>query len=181
MDNGDINLEEGELDVDLSDEEGCKFKNENDLKKEEKLDKETEVKKHKKKEKKAKKEKKHKKKKKKHRHDNKEKCSLNNGDVVQPPVNEAKVEDLGSPKKEIDDAPYVPKRVPISLEELILKRKAEEAELIKPKFISKEERIQQAIQRRQAEVQAQREKQMEAFKKQTEYLEGAKGYTLIYS
>uniref|UniRef100_A0A094ZLG7 RNA helicase n=1 Tax=Schistosoma haematobium TaxID=6185 RepID=A0A094ZLG7_SCHHA len=129
MDNGDINLEEGELDVDLSDEEGCKLKNEN---------------------------------------------SLNNGDVVQPPVNEAKVEDLGSPKKEINDIPYVPKRVPISLEELILKRKAEEAELIKPKFISKEERIQQAIQRRQAEVQAQREKQMEAFKKQTEYLEGAK-------
>ncbi|VDP62170.1 unnamed protein product [Schistosoma curassoni] len=110
MDNGDINLEEGELDVDLSDEEGCKLKNEN---------------------------------------------SINNGDVVQPPVNEAKVEDLGSPKKEIDDVPYVPKRVPISLEELILKRKAEEAELIKPKFISKEERIQQAIQRRQAEVQAQ--------------------------
>ncbi|VDP83442.1 unnamed protein product [Schistosoma mattheei] len=108
MDNGDINLEEGELDVDLSDEEGWKLKNEN---------------------------------------------SLNNGDV-QPPVNEAKV-DLGSPKKEIDDVPYVPKRVPISLEELILKRKAEEAELIKPKFISKEERIQQAIQRRQAEVQAQ--------------------------
>ncbi|KAH9596271.1 DEAD (Asp-Glu-Ala-Asp) box polypeptide 23 [Schistosoma haematobium] len=184
MDNGDINLEEGELDVDLSDEEGCKLKNENDLRKEEKLDKESEVKKHKKKEKKAKKEKKHKKKKKKHRHDNKEKwysslilltfSSLNNGDVVQPPVNEAKVEDLGSPKKEINDIPYVPKRVPISLEELILKRKAEEAELIKPKFISKEERIQQAIQRRQAEVQAQREKQMEAFKKQTEYLEGAK-------
>lgn len=106
--------------------------------------------------------------------------SLNNGDVVQPPVNEAKVEDLGSPKKEIDDVPYVPKRVPISLEELIAKRKAEEAELIKPKFISKEERIQQAIQRRQAEVQAQREKQIEAFKKQTEYLEGAKGYTLVY-
>ncbi|CAH8461466.1 unnamed protein product [Schistosoma turkestanicum] len=173
MDNGDVNLEEGELDVDLSDDEGSKSKNENDYTKLEKLGGEVEVKKHKKKEKKAKKEKKHKKKKKKHRREVEDKCSLNNGDV-QSPVKEPKLEEPNSLKNEVNDIPVVQKRVPISLEELILRRKAEEAELVKPKFISKEERIQQAIQRRQAEVQAQREKQMEAFKKQTEYLEGAK-------
>ncbi|GAA50409.1 DEAD box ATP-dependent RNA helicase [Clonorchis sinensis] len=67
------------------------------------------------------------------------------------------------------------KKVPISLEELLEKKKAEEAELVKPKFISKEEREMEALKRRQAEVQALRDKQREDMKKQSEYLQKAKG------
>ncbi|TGZ71404.1 hypothetical protein CRM22_002667 [Opisthorchis felineus] len=66
------------------------------------------------------------------------------------------------------------KKVPISLEELLEKKKAEEAELVKPKFISKEEREMEALKRRQAEVQALRDKQREDMKKQSEYLQKAK-------
>lgn len=67
------------------------------------------------------------------------------------------------------------KRVPISLEELIAKHKARESEQIKPKFISKEERQQEALRRRQLEVQAMKEKQMDELKKQQEYLRLAEG------
>lgn len=67
------------------------------------------------------------------------------------------------------------KKVPISLEDLIAKKKAEEAEQVKPKFISKEERQAEALRRRQMEVQAQRERQLADLKKQTEYLEQARG------
>ncbi|KAA0183567.1 DEAD box ATP dependent RNA helicase, partial [Fasciolopsis buskii] len=66
------------------------------------------------------------------------------------------------------------KKVPISLEDLIAKKKAEEAEQVKPKFISKEERQAEALRRRQMEVQAQRERQLADLKKQTEYLEQAR-------
>ncbi|KAH8850550.1 putative ATP-dependent RNA helicase DDX23 [Schistosoma japonicum] len=173
MDNGDINLEEGELDVDLSDEDGCRLKREDNIKEEGKHDEKDDVKKHKKKEKKVKKDKKHKKKKKKHKHKDENTSPVNNGDVSKSPMKEPKF-DVPENVQNVNEIHQIPKRVPISLEELILKKKAEEAELIKPKFISKEERIQQALQRRQAEVQAQREKQVQAFKKQAEYLEGAK-------
>lgn len=71
--------------------------------------------------------------------------------------------------------PGVPeKKIPISLEELISRKKAEEAEQIKPKFISREQREQEALRRRQAEVQAQKDRQMEAMRKQAEYLKQAK-------
>ncbi|CAH8834481.1 unnamed protein product [Trichobilharzia szidati] len=176
MDNGGVALEEGELDEDLSDEEACKLKQENEVKKEDIPDGNGEVKKHKsKKEKKAKKEKKHKKKHKKHKHKDEEESSVKNKAVSESPAKEVKPEVTKNAKNETENnAPRPQKRVPISLEELISRKKAEEAEQIKPKFISKEERIQEALRRRQAEVQAQREKQMQALKKQTEYLESAK-------
>ncbi|CAH8459903.1 unnamed protein product [Heterobilharzia americana] len=175
MDNGDVTLEEGELDEDVSDEEGCKLKREDETMKEVGMNDSGEVKKRKKKEKKAKKEKKHKKKKKKHKSRN-EASPVENTDIRGSPAKETKMEDGKGFKNDVEsETPRVQKRVPISLEELISRKKAEEAEQIKPKFISKEERIQEALRRRQAEVQAQREKQMEAFKKQTEYLESAKG------
>nr|CAH8832950.1 unnamed protein product [Trichobilharzia regenti] len=175
MDNGGVALEEGELDEDLSDEEASKLKRENEVKKED-IPGDNEVKKHKsKKEKKAKKEKKHKKKHKKHKHKDEEESSVKNKSVSESPAKEVKPEVTNNSKNETENnAPRPQKRVPISLEELISRKKAEEAEQIKPKFISKEERIQEALRRRQAEVQAQREKQMQEFKKQTEYLESAK-------
>ncbi|CAH8464802.1 unnamed protein product [Heterobilharzia americana] len=106
-----------------------------------------EVKKRKKKEKKAKKEKKHKKKKKKHKSKN-EASPVENTDIRGSPAKETKMEDGKGFKNDVEsETPRVQKR----------------------------ERIQEALRRRQAEVQAQREKQMEAFKKQTEYLESAKG------
>ncbi|VDQ11500.1 unnamed protein product [Trichobilharzia regenti] len=101
--------------------------------------------------------------------------SVKNKSVSESPAKEVKPEVTNNSKNETENnAPRPQKRVPISLEELISRKKAEEAEQIKPKFISKEERIQEALRRRQAEVQAQREKQMQEFKKQTEYLESAK-------
>ncbi|CAH8563459.1 unnamed protein product [Dicrocoelium dendriticum] len=66
------------------------------------------------------------------------------------------------------------KKGPISLEELIAKRKLAEAEQVKPKFISKEQRVAEALKRREEQVQAQREKQQEELKKQAEYLQKAK-------
>ncbi|CAL8079670.1 unnamed protein product [Calicophoron daubneyi] len=82
--------------------------------------------------------------------------------VAPRPENAAKSNDLQN---------AVGKKVPISLEELIARKKAEEAELNKPKFISKEQRQAEALKRRQEEVAAMRQKQMEEIKKQTDYLQ----------
>ena len=56
------------------------------------------------------------------------------------------------------------KRVPLSLEELLDKRKKEEEELSKPKFLTKEERAELALKKRQEQVEEQRRKIEEARK-----------------
>ena len=75
---------------------------------------------------------------------------------------------------ETEKTSVVIKKVPISLEELLERKKAEEAELNKPKFISKEERQAEALRRRQAEVQVQRDRILEENKKQREFMEKAR-------
>jgi ATP-dependent RNA helicase DDX23/PRP28 len=53
------------------------------------------------------------------------------------------------------------KKEPLSLEELLAKKKAEEEARAKPKFLSKEERAALALQKRQQEVEAMRKQQEE--------------------
>lgn len=50
----------------------------------------------------------------------------------------------------------------MSLEELLAKKKAEEAARSKPKFMSKEERVALALKKRQEEVDAMKKTQQEA-------------------
>ncbi len=69
-----------------------------------------------------------------------------------------------APPQSMGPPPVPEKRVPLSLEEMIAKRKAEEAALSKPKFLSKAERAALALQRRQQEADEQR-RQMEAAKR----------------
>lgn len=57
------------------------------------------------------------------------------------------------------------KKEPLSLEELLAKKKAEEAEKSKPKFLTKEERAAEAIRKRQEEVERQRKALEEQRKK----------------
>uniref|UniRef100_A0A0V0G449 Probable ATP-dependent RNA helicase DDX23 n=3 Tax=Triatoma TaxID=30075 RepID=A0A0V0G449_TRIDM len=87
-----------------------------------------------------------------------------------PPLkNDMKLEE---PKKEDEEEEVktVIKKEPLSLEELLAKKKAEEAEKSKPKFLSKEERAAEAIRKRQEQVDAQRKaleeqrKKFEAFR-----------------
>ncbi|KAG5675267.1 hypothetical protein PVAND_005181 [Polypedilum vanderplanki] len=62
-------------------------------------------------------------------------------------------------KEELEDEPMPEKKEkkePLSLEELIAKKKAEEEQKSKPVFISKEQRAQEAIKRRQEQVAAMR-------------------------
>lgn len=59
-------------------------------------------------------------------------------------------------KDEEEEGELSKKRVPLSLEELLAKKKAEEEALSKPKFMTKEERVAEALRRRQEEVEAQR-------------------------
>ena len=68
----------------------------------------------------------------------------------------------------------VPKKVPLSLEELLAKKKAEEEALSKPKFLSKEERAAEALKKRQEQVEEQRKKMEEEKKKQLEFLSAGK-------
>jgi ATP-dependent RNA helicase DDX23/PRP28 len=57
-----------------------------------------------------------------------------------------------------------PKKVPLSLEELLDKRKKQEEELSKPKFLTKAEREELALKKRQEQVEEQRRKLEEARK-----------------
>jgi len=67
--------------------------------------------------------------------------------------------------------PEVPaKRVPLSLEEMIEKRKAEEEALSKPKFLTKAERAEIALQKRQEQVEEQRKKMEESRKANVEFM-----------
>ncbi|XP_015115854.1 probable ATP-dependent RNA helicase DDX23 [Diachasma alloeum] len=53
----------------------------------------------------------------------------------------------------------IPKKEPLSLEEILAKKKAEEEARAKPKFLTKEERAAQALEKRQQEVNALRQAQ----------------------
>ncbi|KAI5705520.1 hypothetical protein M8J76_011932 [Diaphorina citri] len=71
-------------------------------------------------------------------------------------------EDKGAAKKE-----------PLSLEELLAKKKAEEEARSKPKFLTKEERAAEALRKRQAEVEEMRKKMEEERKKRQEFTKEA--------
>merc|ERR1712071_730543 len=62
----------------------------------------------------------------------------------------------------------------VSLEELLAKKKAEEEAKSKPKFLSKEERAQEALRKRQEEVNSLRKIQDEERSKRSAYLQAAK-------
>ena len=59
----------------------------------------------------------------------------------------------------------IDKKEPLSLEELLAKKKAEEEEAAKPKFLSKAERAAEALRKRQAQVEAIRKQQDDERKK----------------
>lgn len=61
------------------------------------------------------------------------------------------------------------KKEPLSLEELLAKKKAAEAEAAKPKFLSKAERAAEALRKRQEQVEAIRKTQEEERKKREEF------------
>nr|KAG5704812.1 hypothetical protein BaRGS_015195 [Batillaria attramentaria] len=67
-----------------------------------------------------------------------------------------------------------PKKVPLSLEELLAKKKAEEEAQSKPKFLTKEERVAEALRKRQEMADMQRQKMEEERKKQIEFLKAGK-------
>ncbi|XP_013064804.2 probable ATP-dependent RNA helicase DDX23 isoform X2 [Biomphalaria glabrata] len=69
------------------------------------------------------------------------------------------------------------KKVPLSLEELLTKKKAEEAALSKPKFLTKEERIAEALRKRQEAADEARRKMEEERNKQLEFLKTAKEFS----
>ncbi|XP_014230428.1 probable ATP-dependent RNA helicase DDX23 [Trichogramma pretiosum] len=78
------------------------------------------------------------------------------------------VDDKKEPKTINEDEPVhedsprpIVKREPLSLEDLLNRKKAEEEALFKPKFISKQERAAVALQKRQDEVDALRKQQKE--------------------
>ncbi|OWF36294.1 probable ATP-dependent RNA helicase DDX23 [Mizuhopecten yessoensis] len=79
---------------------------------------------------------------------------------------DGKKDSKDSLKKEKD----AKKVVPLSLEELLAKKKAEEEALSKPKFLTKEERAAEALKRRQEAVDLQRKKIEEERQKQKEFL-----------
>ncbi|KAK3797894.1 hypothetical protein RRG08_007992 [Elysia crispata] len=65
------------------------------------------------------------------------------------------------------------KKVPLSLEELLAKKKAEEEALSKPKFLTKEERVAEALRKRQEAADEARRKMEEERNKQMEFLKAA--------
>ncbi|XP_072029188.1 probable ATP-dependent RNA helicase DDX23 isoform X2 [Amphiura filiformis] len=65
------------------------------------------------------------------------------------------------------------KKQPLSLEEMLAKKAAEQEALAKPKFLTKEQRAKEALERRQRQVDEQRKTQDEARKKQLDFLKAA--------
>ncbi|XP_054269059.1 probable ATP-dependent RNA helicase DDX23 [Macrosteles quadrilineatus] len=90
-----------------------------------------------------------------------------------PPA--VKKEEEGVVKKEepMDEELNPIKKEPLSLEELLAKKQAEEAARSKPKFLTKEERAAEALRKRQAEVDEMRRKQDEERKKREEFAKEA--------
>lgn len=72
-------------------------------------------------------------------------------------------------EEEEEEEDKVVKKQPISLEEMIAKKNAEQEALSKPKFLTKEERTKIALERRQAQVDAQRKAMEETRNKQAEF------------
>jgi len=67
-----------------------------------------------------------------------------------------------------------PKKQPLSLEELLAKKKAEAEAQSKPKFLTKEERAEAALKKRQADVEAQRKAQDEDRRRRVEFMSEAR-------
>jgi len=67
-----------------------------------------------------------------------------------------------------------PKKQPLSLEELLAKKKAEAEAQSKPKFLTKEERAAAALKKREADVQAQRKAQDEERRRRVEFMAEAR-------
>jgi type I restriction-modification system DNA methylase subunit len=63
--------------------------------------------------------------------------------------------------EEVEEEPQ--KKEPLSLEELLAKKKAEEAEAAKPKFLTKAERAAEALRKRQEQVDAIRTTQVKKY------------------
>lgn len=76
--------------------------------------------------------------------------------------------------KDEEDEFKKPKKVPLSLEELLAKKKAEEAAQSKPKFLTKEERVAEALRKRQESADLQRQKMEEERKKQIDFMKAGK-------
>jgi len=68
------------------------------------------------------------------------------------------------------------KKVPLSLEELLAKKKEEEAALSKPKFLTKEERVAEALKKRQEAADEARKKMDEERKKQIDFMKAARDF-----
>ena len=66
-----------------------------------------------------------------------------------------------APETEEDKLDATVRKEPLSLEELLAKKKAEEEARSKPKFLTKEERAAEALRKRQEQVEAQRNLQEE--------------------
>ena len=74
-----------------------------------------------------------------------------------------------APETEEDKLDATVKKEPLSLEELLAKKKAEEGAKSKPKFLTKEERAAEALRKRQEQVEAQRKLQEEERAKRTAF------------
>ncbi len=82
----------------------------------------------------------------------------------------AEVKEEEEIKQEEEEEGQVKKKAePLSLEELLEKKKAEEAAKAKPKFLTKEERIKEALRRRQEQVEQMRKGHDEERKKRDEF------------
>ncbi|RZB49919.1 ATP-dependent RNA helicase DDX23 [Asbolus verrucosus] len=88
------------------------------------------------------------------RKDDKDKKSKDSRKRTPTPENESKSDIKGETKPQPP-----PKREPLSLEELLTKKKAEEAAKSKPVFLTKEQRAAEALKRRQEEVEKIRKQQ----------------------
>lgn len=71
--------------------------------------------------------------------------------------------------------PVSEKKEPLSLEELLAKKKAEELARSKPVFLTKEQRVAEALRKRQEEGELMKKKQEEERKKRIEFLHQADG------
>ncbi|KAI8987041.1 P-loop containing nucleoside triphosphate hydrolase protein [Pilobolus umbonatus] len=100
------------------------------------------------------------------RHDDRDERRNDTRDVKYERRQESKADKTNSTEdkdtpKQTEDTPAAKKRVPISIEELLLKKQQQEKDIEKPKYLTKEERAQLALEKRQKEVEAQRQKQAE--------------------
>ena len=71
--------------------------------------------------------------------------------------------------EKLEQSDQAKKVEPLSLEEILAKKKAEEEARAKPKFLTKEERVAAALKRRAEQVEQQRNKQIEEEKKREEF------------